>query len=206
MKISSTLLLFCTIFLPFSTNAEPSKKLQAVEGERFVIDLRYNTDDNFLKTNVYKPFGLDHCYVHPDLYSALKKAESQLKEKGLKLVFWDCYRPLKVQQAMWKIVPDHRYVANPKVGSNHNRGVAVDVSLAKEDGTPLSMPTLFDDFSAKASPNYRCGEAEKDKCENRDLLKKILTESGLEVLNSEWWHFQLPHAGKYPIIEDLNSK
>jgi D-alanyl-D-alanine dipeptidase len=206
MKFFSTIILFCTIFLPFSTNAETGKKLQEVEGDRFIVDLRYNTDDNFLKTNVYKAFQLDRCYVHPDLYSALKKVESQLKEKGLKLIFWDCYRPLKVQQAMWKIVPDNRYVANPKTGSNHNRGVAVDVSLAKEDGMPLSMPTPFDDFTAKASPNYHCTEAEKEKCANRDLLKKIMTESGLEVLNSEWWHFQLPHSGKYPIVEDLNSK
>jgi D-alanyl-D-alanine dipeptidase len=206
MKVVFVFSLFCTILIPFATNAEPLKKLQALEGERFIVDLRYNTDDNFLKTNVYKAFQLDHCYVHPDLYAVLQKLEPKLKEKGVKLVFWDCFRPLKVQQAMWKIVPDSRYVANPKVGSNHNRGVAVDVTLAKEDGTPLPMPTPFDDFTAKASPNYTCKSEEKEKCENRDLLKKLMTESGLTILNSEWWHFQLPHAGKYPIVEDLNSK
>jgi D-alanyl-D-alanine dipeptidase len=206
MKVVFVFLLLCLILIPFSTNALTLKKLQGVEGESFILDLRYNTPDNFLKTNVYQAFQLDRCYVHPDLYSVLQKLEPKLKEKGLKLVFWDCYRPLKVQQAMWKIVPDSRYVANPKSGSNHNRGVAVDVTLAKEDGTFLSMPTPFDDFTPKASPNYACQPAEKEKCENRDLLKKLMTESGLNVLNSEWWHFQLPQAGKYPIVEDFNSK
>ncbi len=103
------------------------------------------------KKNVYKDFGLDACYVHLDLYKALQKLEKTLAAKKLKLVFWDCWRPLTVQQAMWKLVPDARYVANPKSGSNHNRGIAMDVTLAKEDGTYLEMPTPFDDFTGSPS-------------------------------------------------------
>src|SRR5262249_44146981 len=94
--------------------------LIAMQGPQFVLDLRYNTPDNFLKKNVYADYGLDRCYVHQDLAERLEKLVPLLKKNGLKLVFWDCYRPLDVQKAMWKIVPDARYVADPKQGSNHN--------------------------------------------------------------------------------------
>ncbi len=126
-----------------------------------------------------------------------------MAEKKLKLVFWDCWRPLTVQQAMWKLVPDARYVANPKSGSNHNRGIAMDVTLAKEDGTYLEMPTPFDDFTAKASPHHACPPAEKQKCENRNLLIELLTEIRLKPIDTEWWHFQIPSGGKYLIIPDF---
>ena len=49
--------------------------------------------------------------------------------KGLGLNVWDAYRPLPVKQILWDMVPDERYVANPKKGSVHNRGAAVDLTL-----------------------------------------------------------------------------
>lgn len=180
--------------------------LKTVGGEPFQLDLRYATGNNFLKKNVYAEFGLDRCWVHPDLYSVLEKLALTLKEQNLKLVFWDCFRPLPVQEAMWKLVPDARYVANPKTGSNHNRGVAVDVTLADAGGKELPMPTGFDDFTAKAAPAYRCGKEETDKCRNRDRLIQLMKSAGLKPLTSEWWHFQLPAAGKYPVLEGVNAK
>ncbi len=198
---------FCLfLFLPFyswSSESNPGSTLIKVSGPTFITDLRYNTGQNFLKKNVYKDFGLEACYVHPDLYQALQKLEKLLAEKKLKLVFWDCWRPLSVQQAMWKLVPDSRFVANPKSGSNHNRGIAMDVTLAKEEGIYLEMPTPFDDFTAKASPYYACPPAEKQKCKNRDLLIELMAQVALKPLNSEWWHFQVPNGGKYPIIPDF---
>ncbi|HEY3166595.1 MAG TPA: M15 family metallopeptidase, partial [Candidatus Binatia bacterium] len=179
-------------------------KLVLLQGDRFVLDLRYATDDNFLKKNVYREFGLNQCYVHPDLAAKLQKLPALLAEKKLKLVLWDCYRPLAVQKAMWKLVPDSRYVADPKMGSNHNRGIAVDATLADENVKLLEMPTGFDDFSSKASPGYVCGTEEKKKCANRALLMEVMGKIGLKPLNSEWWHYQLPNANGYPIIEALD--
>lgn len=187
------------LLLPLSASAAPS--LVKVAGPAYVNDLRYNSEQNFLKKNVYKDFGLDACYVHPDLQAALQKLEPLLVARQLKLVFWDCWRPLSVQQAMWKLVPDSRYVANPKVGSNHNRGIAIDATLAREDGSLLEMPTAFDDFSAKAWPQAPCAPAERQKCENRDLLIQLMRQAGLQSLATEWWHFQLP--GKHPLIPDF---
>lgn len=185
--------------------AAASAKLVPLEGDRFVLDLRYATADNFLKKDVYKDFGLNRCYVHPDLETKLRKLADLLAEKKLRLVLWDCYRPLTVQKAMWKLVPDARYVADPKHGSNHNRGIAVDVSLADETGLPLSMPTSFDDFTAKASPTSVCAVEDKNKCENRALLIELMAQVGLKPLSTEWWHYQLPEARSYPIIDGLNG-
>jgi len=187
-----------------SGHAAATSSLKTLSGDPFIVDLQYNTEHNFLKKNVYREFGLSQCYVHPDLLAKLQKLAPLLQEKNLKLVMWDCYRPLDVQKAMWKLVPDSRYVANPKVGSNHNRGIAVDVSLACADGNPMEMPSAFDDFSAKASPAYVCKDDEKAKCENRQLLIQLMAQVGLKPLNSEWWHYQLEGSKKYPIVEALD--
>lgn len=203
--VRAAVILFSLIF-GLTSFAEPVQGLVILEGDPFVVSLQYNTDFNFLKKNVYREFALNRCYVHPDLQAALQKLSPSLKERGLKLVMWDCYRPLAVQKAMWKLVPDARYVANPKVGSNHNRGIAVDVTLADIQEKILEMPTAFDDFTAKAAPGYRCGSEEKKRCENRGLLIQLMAEVGLKPLNSEWWHYQLPNVKRYPIVESLDAK
>jgi len=176
-------------------------ELREIKGDRFIVELKYNTDDNFLKTNVYRKFGLDKCYLRPELAEKIQRLTGPLTEYKLKLVLFDCYRPLEVQREMWKILPDPEFVANPEKGSNHNRGVAIDVGLASEDGTPLSFPAPFDDFTKQASHSFVCPEAAVSGCENRDLLKKMMTEAGLKALNSEWWHYELPEAKKYPLLK-----
>lgn len=170
-------------------NAHIPKNFQQISGDRFIIDLRYNTDDNFLHKNVYAKYGIDHCWLHPEAASRLMALEPELAKEHLKLVLWDCYRPNVVQKEMWKIVPDDNFVANPKKGSMHNRGLAVDVTLADEEGRPLSMPTGFDDFSEKAAPDYKCVPAKKKSCRNRDRLVYLMESVGLQVIKTEWWHY-----------------
>jgi D-alanyl-D-alanine dipeptidase len=203
----SRLLLSFTVTLVLASAVSAfagTPSLVEVKGPAFVLDLRYNTPDNFLKKNVYADYGLNRCYVHSDLAERLEKLTPLLQEEGLKLILWDCYRPLDVQKAMWKLVPDARYVANPKNGSNHNRGIAVDVSLAGKDGKPLPMPTAFDDFTEKASPDFRCSPNDSEKCQNRDRLKALFARVGLRPLSTEWWHYQLPAKG-YPIVPALHE-
>ena len=179
------------------------KTLTSVEGDRFILDLKYNSRDNFLKRNVYRDFKLEKCWAVDELANRLKKLIPILSQKKLKLVLWDCYRPLEVQKAMWKLVPDARYVADPKVGSNHNRGAAIDVALADETRGLRSFPTPFDDFTYRASPKYQCSEEEKAKCQNRDELIELMKLVGLEVFPTEWWHFQLPKAETLSVIKNF---
>ncbi|MFM8270360.1 MAG: M15 family metallopeptidase [Pseudomonadota bacterium] len=195
---------FKIFFLAASILAH-SSVLQEVKGARFQLDLKYHSENNFLKKNVYSAFGLKQCWVLPELEEKLQKLVPLLSQERLKLILWDCYRPLAVQEAMWKLVPDPRYVADPKKGSNHNRGAAVDVALVNENGTLLEFPTAFDDFTPKASPKYVCEENEKEKCKNRDKLIQLMSSVGLEVFPTEWWHFQLPQASALPVIKTLES-
>ena len=58
---------------------------------------------------------------------------------------------------MWKIFPQPGYVADPSKGSNHNRGAAVDLTLAEPDGGWVEMPTPFDSFTPAAHQGYEGG-------------------------------------------------
>lgn len=165
------------------------KGFQEISGDQFIVDLRYNTDDNFLHKNVYSKYGVDRCWLHPDAASLLINLVPALEKEHLKLLLWDCYRPNAVQKEMWKLVPDDRFVADPKKGSMHNRGLAVDVTLADKEGKPLPMPTGFDDFSDKAAPDYKCSQAEKKLCRNRDRLISLMKSVGFEKIKTEWWHY-----------------
>jgi len=85
----------------------------------FYYDLKYATEDNFLKEKVY---DCADCFVRYKTAKKLVVANDSLKKRGYRIKFFDCYRPLTIQKKMWKIYPDKRYVANPNKGSNHNRG------------------------------------------------------------------------------------
>ena len=179
---------------------EKATGLVKLSGERFILDLKYASAENFLGQDVYSPFGLAACYVHPDLRDKLATLHALLAAEGLRLVIYDCFRPIEVQQAMWKILPDSRYVANPARGSLHNRGIAVDCALADESGNPLEFPTGFDSFEKKAWQNYVCSKPERKACVNRDRLRKLMQDAGLVPIRTEWWHFQLPNTAKYPLV------
>src|SRR5690606_6984838 len=118
---------------------------------------------------------------------ALLEANKIAKDKGITLVIYDCYRPYGYQQKMYEIVNNPRYVAPPGKGSNHNRGQAVDLTLADENGVLLDMGNLFDDFSALS--HYDNESIPKEAAKNRKLLRKIMIKAGFKPYNNEWWHF-----------------
>jgi D-alanyl-D-alanine dipeptidase len=196
--LSITAIFFGLFALPGGNAARAASLLTVIEGDRFILDLRYNSENNFLKQNVYQEFGLNQCRALRRVKQGLLKIETELRKRKLKLVLLDCYRPLSVQKKMWKIKPEPGYVADPAKGSNHNRGIALDVTLAHEDGTRLLMPTEFDDFTKKAHRKYKCSKEEVERCANRKLLETLMKDAGLKGLPTEWWHFQIPEAFTHP--------
>ncbi|WP_304418216.1 M15 family metallopeptidase, partial [Helicobacter japonicus] len=114
--------------------------LEEIDKDTFITRLAYDSKENFMKTNIYAPFSLHKCYLHKDMKEHIQKLAKILKAKNLKLIVYDCFRPQAAQELAWSIVPDTRYVAHPKKGSNHSRGIAIDVGLAQENGESLSMP------------------------------------------------------------------
>lgn len=164
-----------------------------------LADLKYATTANFTQTVLY---------THPRLMirlpvaKALQKVQQQLAKQGLSLLFFDAYRPYAVTEKMWEIVPDEKYAANPAKGSGHNRGIAVDVTLATlATGKEIAMPTAFDDFSEKAHHNYT--KLDSNVLANRLLLKTVMEQNGFTALATEWWHYYYTGSSKAFALLDL---
>lgn len=157
----------------------------------FVYDMRYATNNNFLKTKVYE---CDECFLRLKTVKALIRANAIFLKKGLRIKLYDCYRPLEVQKKMWAIVSNPNYVANPSIGSIHNRGGAVDISLVNSKGDEINMGTGFDYFGKEAAHNYI--NLTQEALANRLLLKSTMLESNFNSMNSEWWHYNLAGAEK----------
>lgn len=152
--------------------------------EDFAYDMKYATDDNFLKAKVY---DCAECFLRFKTVQALIAANHFFQELGFKIKIFDCYRPLSIQKRMWEIVPNPSYVANPAKGSIHNRGGAVDISLVDENGVEVDFGTDFDFFGKEASHSYK--KLSKKIRKNRKFLRKIMEENGFKALESEWWHY-----------------
>ncbi len=162
----------------------------------FVYDMKYATEDNFLKVQVY---DCAECYLRLKTVKALITANEKFLKLGYKIKLFDCYRPLSVQKKMWKIVSNPEYVADPAKGSIHNRGGAVDITLVDETGTELDMGTAFDFFGKEAAHNY--DGLSKEILKNRKKLRKIMLKSGFKSFDSEWWHYNLSGSNKDPLSD-----
>jgi len=155
----------------------------------FVYDLRYATENNFLKAKVY---DCAECYTRVKTARALLLANKEFMGKGFKIKFYDCYRPNDVQYKMWAIVPNPQYVANPVKGSIHNKGGAVDITLVTLQGVELDMGTDFDFFGKRAYHDNL--DLPKSVLNNRLLLKETMEEYGFWSIRTEWWHYNLGTA------------
>ena len=162
-----------------------------------VLDLRYATADNFLRRKVY-PDGA-RCLLRPVTAAKLEEAARSLRERGFRIRLYDCFRPRSVQWEMWRILPRPGYVADPRKGSHHNRGVAVDLTLADRDGREVEMPTAFDTFTRAAHHAYSGGSSTARR--HREILLRAMEQAGFRRNAMEWWHYDLPGAGKYPVLE-----
>jgi D-alanyl-D-alanine dipeptidase len=106
-----------------------------------------------------------------------------------------------VTKQFWDQTPTakHRFVADPQKGSKHNRGCAIDLSLYDvKDGREIPMPSLYDDFTEKASSQFRGGTAKQRRM--RDLLRTAMEAEGFMVDPSEWWHFDYKDWRDYRIL------
>ena len=160
------------------------------------LDLRYATADNFTHQIVY-PAAV--CLLRRDVAERLARVQAALAVRGLRLKLWDCYRPLSVQRHFFALVPDERYVADPRKGSRHNRGAAVDVTLLDGRGRELDMGTGFDDFSPRAHRDAAGLPA--PVAEHRAWLAAAMAKEGFSGLPTEWWHFDAPGWQRYPIAD-----
>lgn len=163
-----------------------------------VVDLRYATSDNFMKKQVYPSAA--RCLLLERSAKRLVEAAKVLREQGFRLRLYDCYRPHSVQYELWKVMPVPGYVADPKKGSNHNRGGAVDVGLVTLEGREVEFPSPYDFFGKAAHHGYAAGS--KAARQHRDALRAAMEGAGFKRNPMEWWHYDLPDAAKYPLRDE----
>ncbi len=161
------------------------------------LDIRYATSNNFVRQPLYVDA---RAFLQRPAAEALVRAHRKANAQGYGFIVYDAYRPWYVTKLFWDRFPDVRaYLADPAKGSRHNRGCAVDVSLYDlQTGTPVDMPSDFDDFSVKAHPNYAGGTARQRQA--RDQLLKLMESEGFTVYENEWWHFDHQDWREYPIL------
>ncbi|MEG1421825.1 MAG: D-alanyl-D-alanine dipeptidase [Citrobacter sp.] len=161
------------------------------------IDLKYATNDNITGAPVYREA---RCLLHTDAVTGLAKSISIAHLAGLNLVVYDAYRPQQAQAMLWNACPDPQYVVDVAIGSNHSRGTAIDVTLMDERGNVLDMGADFDEMHDRSHAWHPSVPPQAQR--NRLLLNAIMSGGGFVGISSEWWHFELPDAARYPLLED----
>jgi D-alanyl-D-alanine dipeptidase len=162
------------------------------------LALAYATPRNFTGKPVYARAG---AYLHRAAAEKLQLAIAIARPFGLRLKIFDAFRPSEAQWVLWKARPDPDFLADPRRGSPHSRGVAVDLTLIDGGGRELDMGTGFDAFTPLSHHAVTAGvgvEAQR----NRLVLLGIMTSAGWDFYRNEWWHYQLFNARDYPLLSD----
>lgn len=189
---------------PNEENKRDADLIELTKLERSIkLDIRYATANNFVGRPVYTE---GRAFLQRPAAEALVRVHKLLKKEGLGIVIFDGYRPWSVTKLFWEVVPaDKRiFVADPRKGSKHNRGCAVDLSFYdRKTGKLVPMPSDFDEFSEKASPDYTGGTGQERT--NRDKLRRMMEAEGFTVNANEWWHFDFKDWERYAIYNTAFS-
>ena len=164
----------------------------------FHLDIRYAQSNNFLSTPVY---AQARAFLQRPAAEALLQVLHKLRPLGYGLLIHDAYRPWYVTKVFWDATPPEGkiFVADPKKGSRHNRGCAVDLTLYDlATGEPIEMPGLYDEMSPRSFPDFPGGTSLQRW--HRDVLRRAMESEGFTVDENEWWHFDYRSWREYPIL------
>lgn len=205
-KLLWKLTILCALFM-FSCSEKPPRESGDFEesdlvelimlDSTFKLDIRYATNNNIVGEPVYSEA---RAFLQRPAALALVEVNNEFKSIGYGLVIYDGYRPWSVTKKFWDMTPEEnkKFVANPKDGSMHNRGCAIDVSLYEiSSGKEVDMPGEYDEMSERSYTNFKGGSDEQRKM--RDLLRNKMEAHGFTVYEYEWWHFNYKDWKKYRI-------
>jgi D-alanyl-D-alanine dipeptidase len=162
-----------------------------------LLDLAYATAANFTGKPIYRRAA---AYLHPLAAEHLARAAGLAAALGLRLKIFDAFRPSEAQWVMWNHTPDPDFLADPRRGSSHSRGVAVDLTLVDRDGRELDMGTGFDAFTPRSHHGDTSIALEAQR--NRLTLLGLMTAAGWDFYQNEWWHYQLFDPRRFPVLSD----
>ncbi|MDL2356609.1 MAG: M15 family metallopeptidase [Pseudomonadota bacterium] len=161
------------------------------------VDLRYASADNFVGRDLYTPF--DCAWLHRDAAAALEQVVAWLARArpGATALVLDALRPQRVQQQLWDALAGtdlQMYLADPRRGSIHSFGMALDITIVDEAGRELDMGTGFDDLTERSHPALEPvmlarGDITVQQIANRQLLRDAMFQAGFQGINTEWWHY-----------------
>lgn len=162
------------------------------------LDIRYATSNNFVGKPVYPEA---RAFLQRPAAMALLSAHRWLKPQGYGILVHDAYRPWAITKIFWDITPADKkiFVADPAVGSKHNRGCAVDISLYElSTGKVVEMPGDYDEMSERSFVTYTGGTEQQRKL--RDLLRHAMEREGeFFVYPEEWWHYDFKDSKHYAV-------
>ncbi len=165
-----------------------------------LLDLRYATSDNLTGAPIYRRAG---CYLNREAAGLLQRATALAAQLELRLKIFDAFRPTEAAWALWNHTPDPNFLADPRKGSPHSRGAAVDVTLVDAAGAELDMGTGFDAFTRRAF--HGALDITPVQQKNRALLLGIMTAAGWDFYRNEWWHYQLFQPRRFPLLSDADA-
>ncbi len=163
----------------------------------FQLDIRYATNNNLVGRPVYLEA---RAFLQRPAAEALVKINKEFEPLGYRLLIFDGYRPWSVTKTFWDITSkeNKKFVADPKEGSRHNRGCAIDLSLYEiATGKEVQMTGEYDEMTKRSYPNYTGGTEQQRKM--RDLLRSKMEANGFVVYEFEWWHFDYKDWKSYRI-------
>lgn len=160
------------------------------------IALAYATPENVTGQQIYRHAD---CYLHPEATARLQRAIDLARPHGLRFKIFDAYRPVEGQWALWNAFPDPEFVADPRKGGIHTRGIAIDLTLIDAQGRELDMGTEFDSFAPQAHHGRTDVSLEAQR--NRFLLLGLMSAAGWDFYENEWWHYQLFKPRDYPVVD-----
>ncbi len=195
--------------LPVATDADADSLLVDVRDADSTIrvDARYAGADNF--TGAPLPgYDADRALLRREAAAALARVQRRLAPRGLGLLVWDGYRPVRATRAMvaWTertgrqdLVRDGYIAAR----SRHNLGLAIDCTLVElASAAPLDMGTPFDHFGADAHTANATGPARV----NRARLVQAMEAEGFRNYDQEWWHFSYDVPGARPFDRPIGPR
>ena len=192
---------------PATNAAEAGMVDAAVAIPGLDTDIRYAGEHNFTGGRV-DGYDAAKCYVHAKVADALARVETGLRNEGLRLRVFDCYRPMRAVRhfVRWAAEPETAAIKaayHPRIDksalipgyisdrSGHSRGATVDLTLLSCDSSgtceELDMGTPFDFFDARANTRHEGISALQRQ--NRERLVEAMAREGFENYSMEWWHF-----------------
>ncbi|WP_371731964.1 M15 family metallopeptidase [Spirosoma sp. KCTC 42546] len=213
-RFSVYLCVFCVYLCVATLSAQPKVEQAMVKqglvdiqniDSTILVELKYSTTDNFVGKDVYG--DLTRAYMQPMAAHKLAEASKYLQAHypNLRLLVYDAARPRSAQWNLWNALPNlsererRKYVADPRQGSIHNYGCAVDLTVATKEGRsgvpePLDMGTKYDFFGELAYPSrenemLKAGKLTQKQIDNRKILRTAMRQGGFSPIEYEWWHF-----------------